>query len=328
MKFLSIIYGLIQKLRVKLYDFKILKKIKIDGAYIVCIGNITAGGTGKTPAVQYFAEKFISEGKKVAIISRGYLGKREYEPLIVTDGFNILCKPEESGDEPYLHAASLNCPVVVAKKRYAAAKLCKEKFGSEVIIMDDGFQHIQLERDWNIVLIDATNPFGGGYLLPAGRLREPVEGLKRADEFIITRSDSVNSETLNEIIKELKVFGKKISKAVHFPSYFILNKNIISSEKLAGKKALIFSGIGNPENFKKSIENLNIIVSEEIAYKDHYKFNKKDLKEIEERVKELNIEIVVTTEKDFVKIEKICSSEFMKKLYLLKIEFKILEEII
>jgi tetraacyldisaccharide 4'-kinase len=326
LKILSVIYGLIQKLRYKLYDLNILKKRKADGVYIICIGNITAGGTGKTPAVQYFAKKIISEGKKVAIISRGYMGKRKQEPFIVSDGKSILCTPNESGDELYLHAISLKTPIVAAKKRYDGVKFCQKEFGSEVIIMDDGFQHIQLERDWNIVLIDATNPFGGNNLLPLGRLREPIAGLKRADEFIITRSDSVSEEVINEIIDKLKKYGKKISKAVHFSGSFIFKEKIINVEFIKGKEVFLFSGIGNPANFRRSIESLGAVVAEEVSYRDHYKFSEKDISEIERKFKKSNAKLMVTTEKDFVKIEKICSKEFIERLYILKIEFKISEE--
>ena len=322
----SFLYGIILKIRYKLYNMNILKKRKVDGVYVVCIGNITAGGTGKTPAVQYFANKFIAEGKKTAVVSRGYMGKRKFEPFLVSDGEKIQCTPKESGDEPYLHAISLKCPIVVAKDRYKAVEYCKEKFNSEIVIMDDGFQHMQLERDWNIVLIDATNPFGGKKLLPAGRLREPLLGLERANEFIITKSDMVTQEKLENIVKELKSEKKKISKAVHFPEKFLQYGKIIEKEKLLNKKALLFSGIANPKNFRKSLDTLGIETAGEISYRDHYNFSVKDVKEIEKKFEESNAEIILTTEKDFVKIEKICSKEFSDKLYVLKIEFKILEE--
>lgn len=326
LKLASLLYGLILNIRYKLYNMKILKKKKVDGVYVVCIGNITAGGTGKTPAVQYFANKFMAEGKKTAVVSRGYMGKRKVEPLLVSDGEKIWCTPKESGDEPYLHAISLKCPIVVAKERYKAVEYCKERFQSEIVIMDDGFQHIQLERDWNIVLIDATNPFGEKKLLPEGKLREPLSGLDRANEFIITKSDMVTPEELENIVRELKSENKKISKAVHFPEKILQCGKFIEKECVMYKKALLFSGIANPKNFRKSVDSLGIEIAGEISYRDHYDFTIKDIKEIEKKFNESKADIILTTEKDFVKIEKICSKEFIDKLYVLKIEFKILEE--
>ena len=188
MKLLSIIYGFIVFLRNKLYDLNIFKEKKADGVEIICIGNIVAGGTGKTPAVQYFVQKYLEKNKKVGILSRGYKGKREIDLLIVRDEKKIYATSKESGDEAYLHALNFQIPVVVCKNRYEGANFLKEKCDVETIIMDDGFQHRKLKKDKNIILIDATNPFGMDDYLPKGRLRESLDALKRADEIIITKS--------------------------------------------------------------------------------------------------------------------------------------------
>ena len=185
MKLLSIIYGFIVFLRNKLYDLNIFKEKKVDGVEIICIGNIVAGGTGKTPAVQYFVQKYLEKNKKVGILSRGYKGKRETDLLLVRDEKEIYATSKESGDEAYLHALNFQIPVVVCKNRYEGATFLKEKCGVETIIMDDGFQHRKLKKDKNIILIDATNPFGMDDYLPKGRLRESLDSLKRADEIII-----------------------------------------------------------------------------------------------------------------------------------------------
>ena len=199
MKILSLIYGFIVFVRNKLYDWNILKSKKVDGVEVICIGNIVVGGSGKTPAVQYFCKKYLAEGKKVGILSRGYKGKRENDLLLVRDESGILASALESGDEAFLHSLSLPVPVVVCSNRYEGAKYLKEKCGVEVVIMDDGFQHRKLLKDKNIVLIDATNPFGGDNYLPKGRLRESVNELKRADEIIITKSNYVNLENIEKI---------------------------------------------------------------------------------------------------------------------------------
>ena len=326
LKVLAYIYEVIVKFRYKLYQLNILKSSKLDGVYVICIGNITAGGTGKTPAVHYFAEKLLSEGKKCAVLSRGYMGKRKEEPLLVSDGIKILSTPEESGDEAYLHALTLKCPVVVAKNRYAGAEFCKKEFQTQYIIMDDGFQHIQFERDKNIILIDSTNPFGGEEMLPLGRLREPLSGLKRADEFIITKSDLVSKDKLEEIIVKLKKYGKKISKAIHSPGYFLNMDKRMEIAALSGKKAVLFSGIASPQNFKKTVLGFGVNIVKEISFRDHYIFKNKDILYIEEEFNKSEADVILTTEKDFVKIEKIITPVFREKLYILKIEFKILEE--
>ena len=148
MKLLSIIYGFIVFLRNKLYDLNIVKEKKVAEGEIVCIGNIVAGGTGKTPAVQYFVQKYLEKNKKVGILSRGYKGKRETDLLLVRDEKKIYATPRESGDEAYLHALNFQIPVVVCRNRYEGAIFLKEKCGVETIIMDDGFQHRKLRKDW------------------------------------------------------------------------------------------------------------------------------------------------------------------------------------
>ena len=152
MKLLSIIYGFIVFLRNKLYDLKIFKEKKVNGVEIICIGNIVAGGTGKTPAVQYFVQKYLKKNKKVGILSRGYKGKRATDLLLVRDEKKIYATPRESGDEAYLHALNFQIPVVVCRNRYEGATFLKEKCGVETIIMDDGFQHRKLRKDKNIIL--------------------------------------------------------------------------------------------------------------------------------------------------------------------------------
>ena len=141
MKLLSYIYYLVTSLRNWLYDRKIFKIKKIEDLFVICIGNITVGGTGKTPAVQYFAKKLQEQGKKVVVVSRGYRGKRKVDPLVVSDGKKILVSSKESGDEPYSHALNLKVPVVVGRDRYEAAKLAKKVFNADTILLDDGFQH-------------------------------------------------------------------------------------------------------------------------------------------------------------------------------------------
>ena len=337
MKLLSIIYGFIVFLRNKLYDLKIFKEKKVDGVKIICIGNIVAGGTGKTPAVQYFVQKYLEKNKKVGILSRGYKGKRKTDLLLVRDEKKIYANPKESGDEAYLHALNFQIPVVVCKNRYKGAIFLKEKCGVETIIMDDGFQHRKLKKNKNIILIDATNPFGMDSYLPKGRLRESLDALKRADEIIITKSNYVSKEEIGKIRERLAKYEKTISIATFEESYFyklnfengkkfdkINNENNIGNEKfpleiIKNKNVLIFSSIANPAVFYQTIKKLNPSNIDEIKFTDHHVYTNEEILEIKEEAK--SYDYVLTTEKDIVKIDK-----NIENLMILKMEFKIVEK--
>lgn len=326
MEILAYIYDLVTKFRNFLFDKRILKINKIDDVFIVCIGNITVGGTGKTPAVQYFTKKLIEAGKKVAIVSRGYRGKRKADPLIVSDGEKILVSSKESGDEPYSHALNLKVPVIVGKNRYKASLLAKEKFDIDVIILDDGFQHRKLFRNWNIVLIDATNPFGWNALLPKGTLRENFfNAVKRVSEFIITKSDLVSEEDLLYLESLLiNKYNKPVSVARHgISSLCDIEGNAKPLFWIEGKRVLLFSGLANPLNFEKTVISLNPNYIERIDFLDHHSFKKKDLEMIQKRAKEIKADFIITTEKDIVKFPKDLDIE---NLYVLKIEFELLKD--
>lgn len=325
MEILAYIYFCITSFRNWLYDKKILKINKIEDVFVICIGNITVGGTGKTPAVQYFAKKLHQEGRKVAVVSRGYRGKRKIEPLIVSDGQNILVTSKESGDEPFSHALNLKVPVIVGKDRYKACKLAKETFDVDTIILDDGFQHRKLFRNWDIVLIDATNPFGREALLPKGTLRESFHpAAKRASEFIITKSDLVaekEAETLRRFLK--KKYKKPVSMAKHgITSLCDIDGNAKPLFWVKGKRVLLFSGLANPLNFQKTVISLDPSYMERIDFLDHHSFKEKDIDLIKRRAEEMRASYIITTEKDVVKLPK---HIYIENLYVLKIEFEFLE---
>lgn len=325
MYFLSLLYSFIIKFRNCLYDNKLIKIKKIENLKIICIGNITVGGTGKTPAVQYFANKYLNEGKKVVIVSRGYKGKRKKDPLIVSDGKEIYAKVSECGDEPYTHALNLNIPIVVGVNRYNACMLAKQSFLPDIILLDDGFQHRKLYRDKNIVLIDASNPFGDYYLLPKGKLREDIKGLNRADEFIITKSDMVSKEKLDNIKKVLSFYNKPVKTAIHKAKQLsnLSSKELVNLDFLKNKKVLLFTSIANPENFKKSIEKYQPLEIILYSKPDHSYFKKNDFEYIDNLIIKKNIDIIIVTEKDSVKIEKNINNKDV--YYIFKIEFEILE---
>ena len=317
LKILSLIYGSVIFIRNKLYDLNILKSKKAENVEVICIGNIVVGGTGKTPAVQYFVKKYLNEGKKVGILSRGYKGKRKEDLLLVRNDKEILATSAESGDEAYLHALNLKVPVVVSKDRYKGAVYLRDVCKVDIIIMDDGFQHRKLTKDKNIILIDATNPFGGNDYLPKGRLRESLESLKRADELIITKSNYVNSESLEKIKQRLSKYEKKISIATFSEENFY---NMNGEEKelsiVKDKKILIFSSIANPKIFYETVKRLEPSQIEEIKFEDHHLYKLEEIKNISEKGKDCDY--IVTTEKDIVKI-----NEKIDKLLVLKMGFKI-----
>ena len=317
LKILSLIYGSVIFIRNKMYDLNILKSRKAENVEVICIGNVVVGGTGKTPAVQYFVKKYLNEGKKVGILSRGYKGKRKEDLLLVRNNKEILATSAESGDEAYLHALNLKVPVAVSKDRYKGAVYLHDVCKVDIIIMDDGFQHRKLTKDKNIILIDATNPFGGNDYLPKGRLRESLESLKRADELIITKSNYVNSESLEKIKQRLSKYEKKISIATFSEENFY---NMNGEEKelsiVKDKKILIFSSIANPKIFYETVKRLEPSQIEEIKFEDHHLYKLEEIKNISEKGKDCDY--IVTTEKDIVKI-----NEKIDKLLILKMGFKI-----
>ncbi len=303
MKILSIIYGTIMFIRNKLYDLSILKSKKVDNIFVLCVGNIVAGGTGKTPVVQYYANKYINENKKVGILSRGYKGKREKDPYLVRDYSKIYGSFIESGDEAFLHALKLNVPVIEKKNRYKGVKYLKDNFDLDVVIMDDGFQHRKLIKDKSIILIDATNPFGGNDYIPNGRLRESINSLYRADEIIITKSNFIDGNNLKSTIKQLNKYDKSIHISKYIEKGFYNQKNErYSFDIIKDKDVLLISSIANPKLFRETISKMNVKKLEEIIFDDHHVYSLDELDKITNKSKKHDY--IITTEKDIVKINK------------------------
>ena len=190
---LGALYGAITETRLALYRRGLLNVSKLD-APVISVGNITTGGTGKTPLVEYIARALAAEGRKVCILTRGYGRENPKARVLVSDGQQVLASENEAGDEPRLLAENLQgiAAVISDADRFAAGQWAISELGSEVFILDDGFQHLRLARDLNVATIDATDPWGGGRLLPRGRLREPRAGLARADCIVITRADQAD----------------------------------------------------------------------------------------------------------------------------------------
>ncbi len=313
-----------------LYRVRILKRLKLK-ARVISIGNLTVGGTGKTPAVERIARLLQEKGRKTAILSRGYKRKipNSQFPItnrkiaVVSDGRKILLSAKEGGDEPYLLAQNLSgVPIVVGKNRIASGNYCLANFDTETFILDDGFQYQRLERDLDILLIDSLNPFGNGHLLPRGILRESLRSVKRADLYILTRTDQAgNLEGLKNRIRSINPFAP-ILESIHAPCYLegLKSKRKVDLEFIEDKEVLALSSIAHPESFEKTLEDLRAIIMKRLRYSDHHPYTKEDLKEITTKARGC---LIITTQKDGVRLEPLLENE---SILALKIELKITKD--
>ena len=303
---------------------------------MVSIGNITTGGTGTTPAAIYFSRLLATEGHRVGILSRGYGGSMVKEGGVLSDGEDLLLSPAQGGDEPYLLAVNLpGIQVAVGRKRFDMGRALQERYGNDLFVLDDGFQHYALARDVDIVLVDATNPFGNGQLLPHGILREPISALERADIVILTKCDLADSMALADLQGHLeKASGREtIFRSRHAPTGLVklpIEYNFKNVAKKPAKTSLFdheevwaLSAIGNHRAFEKTLLELGASKVESITYRDHHDYSERDVEAILKRVSPY--QFLITTEKDWIRLKKY-KDEFahLKNFYYLKIEFEIM----
>ena len=292
LKFCSIFYGIGSGFKNFLYDRRFLKPKKVN-AYVVSVGNLTTGGVGKTPVTAEIAKYFIEKGERTAVISRGYGGKLNNKKVnVISDGINLFYKADLAGDEPYWFVVNLNmCAVLTCADRVKASEYAIKEFGITRIILDDGFQHRRIYRDLDIVLVDSEKMFGNENLLPAGPLREGLEGFKRVGELVIV-SKNVDHKRAEKLVKIMeKKQHVKTSVCKIEPDYIY---NIISGEHLEkGVEITALSAIGQPEQFYKFLEK-DYKIKDKLTFDDHHQYTKEDIENIEG--------IIVTTEKDAVKL--------------------------
>ncbi len=296
---LSRIYGGVTIVRNYLYSRNWIKPDSVP-CRVVSIGNITAGGTGKTPMVIMTARMLANAGYQVAVVSRGYLRKSR-EPLVVSDGKTIFAGPKEAGDEPHIVASALpGIPVVVGKRRYDAARLAWERFRPDMVVLDDAFQHLPLSRDVDIVTLDAERPFGNGSLLPRGVLREFPCSLARADAVIVTRFQ--RDPPSGELEREVRRFNPAIPifYGRHLPSKLrrLSDGAETAPGSIKGRKIAAMSNIANPDAFRRTLESLGADIVWKCAQPDHYRYRPGDIERIGKKARQCSAEAVVMTAKD------------------------------
>lgn len=291
-------------------------------AKTVSVGNITLGGTGKTPLVISLAEEASRRGLRVCILTRGY-GSKGPESAIVSTGSGPIVDWEEAGDEPFMMAERLKGVWIVKdSNRYRGSLVAGEV---DLFILDDGFQHWPVERDLDIVTMDAGRPFGRGRLLPLGNLREPVKELRRADMVVFTNAEGENpahEEQIRAYCPDVKFFYARYRVAGIVPP----KGKLLSLDEISGRKAYAVSAIGSHRKFLDTLRNGGIDVSGEISFRDHHSYSLADMERILRRAERSSSEIIITTEKDIVRMRVFLNDEFPLPVFALRVELEVRDE--
>jgi tetraacyldisaccharide 4'-kinase len=328
LKTLSLPYRSAVGLKNGLYDRGMKRTVKLP-CPVISIGNLTVGGTGKTPMVITLAKLLLDRKRHPAVLSRGYGGSSGVDACIVSDGYKMMKGFRETGEEALLIAESLpGVPVITGADRVKTGSAALRHFSPDVLILDDGFQHRRLQRDLDIVLVDADRPLGNGWLLPAGPLREPIASLQRAHVVIRTGPGQVAGENSNgsEAIFRKAGFTGTVLRGVHKPRTLVHGpgKEIFPLDAIRGEKVAVFAGIGRPEHFRKTIAELGAEITTLIPYPDHHIYREEDLKKIEESRLHSGALWIVTTQKDEVKLRGF--ETFLQRILVLNIEMDLIPD--
>ena len=319
---ISKIFAAASGARSALYKKGVLKSFDLSSP-VVSIGNLTVGGTGKTPLVRLVAERLAENGHRVCILTRGYKRANPNERVLVSDSEQILADARTSGDEPFELARKLLgiAAVIADKNRIEAGFWAKENLGATAFVLDDGFQHLRLKRNLDVVTIDATNPFGNGKLLPAGILREPLNALKRADLIVLTRADL--SREISNLKSEIKKYNpncpillakNEIKELKPLAEFLNLPAKTPNARNLENDSAfpvphfafgMAFCALGNPAAFFRDLEKVSLKIVAAKSFPDHYAYQQTDFEEIEREARDVGAETLITTAKDGVKLGKI-----------------------
>ncbi len=328
--------------RIWLYDNRVIRYRAI-GCLVVSIGNLTCGGTGKTPIVEIFARTLSQKGRRVAVLSRGYRSKdkrgffeklrkrlfskkMEVPPRVVSDGKNLLHDSITAGDEPYMLASNLkDVAVLVDKDRVKSGLYAIDEFGTDVLILDDGFQYLRLKAHINIILVDSTSPFDNHHVLPRGLMREPIEHILRADYVFLTKSDgSPRLRHLKEFIRKHN-HRAEIIECCHKPKYLeeVFDRGRRHPlESLQGKKIASISAIANPASFEGFLEDLGGELVLKRHYADHHRYRQQEMIDFINDAKAAGAELIVTTEKDAVRMPRLDRRDI--DIQFLRVEIDIL----
>ena len=336
---LSLVFHALVQTRLKLYEWGLFRPHAL-GCQVISIGNLTVGGTGKTPIVEVFARTLQQSGRKVAILSRGYrkeedpffkrLWKRltfdvqDTPPRVVSDGCHLLLDSALSGDEPFMLAQNLpDVSVIVDANRVKAGKFAVQKLGCDTLILDDGFQYLHLQHRLDIVLVDRTNPFGNRRLLPRGILREPIRNLKRAGFIFITKS---NGDGATELKQQLRRYNPhaEISECRHAAKHLqdLFTKERVPLDYIRGLPVAAVSGIASPKGFEDELVRLGAKVLYHKRYADHHRYSQQEIIDVINKGLQRGAKIVVTTEKDAVRFPMLERRDL--PIFFLRVEIEML----
>lgn len=318
---LSWIFGLLVRLRLWLYEHRIFRDTPL-GCKVVVVGNLTVGGTGKTPIVLKMAKVLARRGRRVAVLSRGYKGAsnpplRRFwrwltqgnrpDPLVVSDGKSVLVGPDEAGDEPFMLAQNLcgdGVVVIVDRDRVEGGRFALRRFGVDTILLDDGLQYLPLRGQINLLLVDSRDPFGNGAMLPRGVLREPLPGLRRGTYVFLTKSVGPPAPALVALIRRHNPTAEIIACAHHARELVEVDgPGRLPMSALRGRRIAAFSGIATPERFEELLTGHGAVLASNRRFLDHHSFNDEDLDEILEHARQSRADMIVTTEKDAVRLQ-------------------------
>jgi tetraacyldisaccharide 4'-kinase len=339
LKALSRLYRAVIQLRQWLYAKGLFRHHTL-GVQVISIGNLTVGGTGKTPVVETFARELQKEGRKVAILSRGYkkeeppwaerlldrllMREKSQPPRVVSDGKTLLLDSAMGGDEPYMLASNLpDVCVVVDRDRVKSGKYAINRLGCDTLLLDDGFQYLSLKPRVQVVLVDRTNPFGNENCLPRGVLREPIKNIRRADFIFITKSDGSGAEELKARLRKLNDRAE-IIECRHRPRYLqdLYTREQLPLERLQGMKVMAVSAIAVPKGFEEELQRLGAKIVQRVAFADHHRYSQQEIIDIINRAREVRADAIITTEKDAVRFPHLDRRDV--SVYFLRVEIEIL----